>query len=350
MAWVMIVFDTDVALLLTLNWVFVSWKSNDIKQRQIWYVVFLLFVWLLFTILMGSRGGPLRILNCLFLFAIAYNPRFKISVARFILIVSGFFLLNYFSFTMGTVMRGYFLEGRGLEAAVEGYEAKNREWAQFDYSSAGHITEARMAFYNSEEVKSVSFALRKIVTRLAIIDYPLIIVAKVADEKVIDHYIRSLHFLKNYANNMVPGEIFPESMVNTSRVFTMAYRGADLKAINEGFLSEPWTAWGLAWLLMGWGGLFLLFATAALIQAAYVEVRRHWRRYYLFGNVVYFILVINIGYLMFGLDHWLTSIFHFSLASLVAIAFLNVSSRVFARFVEGAPGLWRWRKSNGREG
>lgn len=317
MAWVGIILDTDVALILTICWATFQWRNTRLTKYQMAHVILLVFIWLAFSVWVGSRGGPLRILNCIFLIALATNPNFKLSIARFGMLIVGFFVMNYLVFALGTIFRGYHLQGGGLEGAVKNYQAKIEETFVAVKPLKVEVSELRGKFYDSESLINVAMALQRTVTRLGVLDYALVIISKDADKSVIDYYIKSFHPIKNFMNNMVPGEIFEESTVNTSRVFGMAYRGTTLEAINQGFSSEPWTLWGMAWIFANFFGLGLMFLVALVMQVG-LGFCRIFSGHAIFARAVYFIIMINIGYIMFGIDHWLTALAHFSLSCFIA--------------------------------
>lgn len=123
---------------------------------------------------------------------------------------------------------------------------------------------------------------------------------------------------------MVPGEIFEEAMVNTSRVFGMAYGGKSLKDISEGYMSEPFTIWGEAWLLAGYVGIVLLFVAALSVQIGFNFSGQKPAVHLICMRFVYIMTVILGIYGMFGIDYWLTSVAHFSIASLIAYTFLRL--------------------------
>ncbi|NDH68723.1 MAG: hypothetical protein EBY22_12630, partial [Gammaproteobacteria bacterium] len=248
MGWVGIIFDTDIALLLTICWATIQLRHQGMTKYQMVHVGLLVLIWLAFSVFIGSRGGPLRILNCLFLVNLAINPKFRLSIAKFVILTTIFFVVNFYVFIFGTIFRGFHLGADNITGAISGYQKKLQEVQSISYGEVRPqvISDLRINFYESESLRDISIKLQRTVTRLALIDYPLVILSKSPDESVIDYYIKSMHPIKNFINNMVPGEIFEESMVNTSRVFTMAYRLTSLEAINQGFMSEPWTIWGMA--------------------------------------------------------------------------------------------------------
>lgn len=323
MGWIGVIFDADVALLLTILWGFMQWQKNrSLTKYEISYVAVALLVWLIFSVLVGSRGGPLRILNCCFLVALSLNPRFKLGFIKFIVIVVAFYLLSTYVFALGTIFRHYQLGTIPISQVAEDYRAGVSGRQNANKTDLAGVSKLRNKYFQTEEVKVVSQMLRPFVTRLALIDYPLIIVSRVPNMEVINHYIKSLYPLKNFANNLVPGEIFDDALVNSSRVFTMAYRGASLKAISEGYMSEPWTIWGMAWIWSKYFGIILLFAATFTSQMILCVANRLTGGYSPYIRCIYYIVVINLGYMMFGIDHWLNTIAQFSAACFVAFVTL----------------------------
>lgn len=335
MAWVGIIFDTDVALILTIAWGLIKWQRDELDISGAIHVALLILIWLAFSVMIGSRGGPLRILNCIFLVSLAINPKFKISVVKFLTISVLFFCVNFYVFYLGNVARAHQLSpDLSIQGISKQFQDKENEKQKL---SRAKLNESAIKKYSPSKyiVENIFQPLVPTITRLAIIDYALVIISREPDQKVIDYYINSLHPIKNFINNLVPGEIFMESTVNTSRVFTMAYRGTSLNDINLGFLSEPWTVWGMTWILAGYYGIFILFFLSFIFQAALIKVQQLPINNIIFVKTVYFILVINIGYIMFGIDHWMTAIVHFSLASIIALAFIYGFDLLACKFKAG---------------
>jgi len=284
----------------------------------------LIFLWLLFSIAIGSRGGPLRILIFLFLAVLALDPRFKFSVLRLTVLIASFFILNSLVFAMGTIFRHYKLGDISLSQAIDDYKYNYLNPQLGNLANPVDISDLRKKYYESEMVNEIGKKFRPTVTRLSLIDYSFVIFLKPPNEEVLDFYIRSSHPFKNFANNLVPGEIFEEAMVNTSRVFPMAYRGRSLDAISKGYLSEPWTIWGMAWILgKYWGGL-ILFGVAFGIQVLLSVVSNQSKNYAVYVRCIYLMTVVATGYMMFGVDHELTFIAHFSVSCLIACGLLEM--------------------------
>lgn len=318
MAWVGIIFDTDIALLVTICWLAIKWRAKSLTKSQMVHAGLLIFLWLVFSIVIGSRGGPLRILIFLFFAGLAVDPRFKFSVLRLTVLIASFFVLNSAVYAMGTIFRHYRIGDISFMQAVDDYKLSYLNPKLANWANLGAMSDLRKKYYESEVVNEIGKKLRPTVTRLSLIDYSFTVFSKTPNEEVLDSYIRSSHALKNFANNLVPGEIFDEAIVNTSRVFPMAYRGRSLDEINKGYMSEPWTIWGMAWILGKYWGVVILFGVAFGIQALLSVVSARSRDYAVYVKCVYFITVISNGYMMFGVDHELSFVAHFSVSCLVA--------------------------------
>lgn len=244
MAWVGIIFDTDVALVLTICWGTIEWRRRGLKKLEVIHLVLLVAAWLIFSVVIGSRGGPLRVLSWIFLAALAVSPNFKLSIARFLAVLAAFFIANTYAYQMGSMFRASQLGATDGTSSVDGLKVISKDKVA---SLEANVSKLRRSYYQSELLNDAALRVRPIATRLAIIDYPLLIITRSGNQEVLDHYVRSWHPVKNFINNMVPGEIFKDATVNTSRIFTMVYRDRSLQAISEGYMSEPWTMWGMAW-------------------------------------------------------------------------------------------------------
>jgi hypothetical protein len=331
MAWVGIIFDTDVALLVTICWLAIRWQERTLTKSQMVHAGLLIFLWLLFSIVIGSRGGPLRILIFLFFAGLAVNPSFKFSVLRLAVLLASFFVLNSAVYAMGTIFRHYKIGNISFAQAIDDYKRSYLNPRLKNWASLAEISDLRKKYYASEVVNEIGQKLRPTVIRLSLIDYSFTIFSKPPNEEVLNFYIRSSHPLKNFANNLVPGEIFDEAIVNTSRVFPMAYRGHSLDAISKAYMSEPWTIWGMAWILGKYWGAAILFGAAFGIQALLSMVSKRSGNYAVYVRCVYLVTVISTGYMMFGVDHELSFIAHFSVSCLVACGLLELFDSIGKR-------------------
>lgn len=334
--WLVRIFDTDVALLLLIVW---SAIHITRERPNYWLIAGLLLIWLIASIYLGSRGGPLRIFFLFGLAALAIygDPRMRLRKLAVILALT--FLANAAIYPLSTFVR--YAIGGVENASAQMVADWQRHTSSPAYDPALFTPVQRFLWTNETLVRSARM-LTPITTRLGVIDYPLIIVNRTPDQAVIDRYLSLGYAMRNYANNMVPGELFPTHDVMTSRVFTMAYRGAPESHIRQAFLSEPWTSWGYAWIKGGpLGGLAILAALAAISQFGYR----------LLGQVVHpavapyalatwlFVVALNGPLQLFGIDHWLTVASHVFMSLTTALGLTWGLSRALARIGVTSP-LW----------
>lgn len=343
--WLMRIFDTDIALLLLLVWSAVQLTR---RRPNYWLITSLLLIWLFVSMYLGSRGGPLRILFLLGLASIALYGDPRVSLRKLVLIVTLTFVANALVYPLSTAMR-YWIGG--VENAGEQLVADwQRNPSPPSYDPTQFTAVQRILWTNQTIIRAARLAT-PITTRLGVIDYPLIIVNQVPDQAVINRYLSIGYALRNYANNMVPGELFPENDVMTSRVFTMAYRGAPEAHIRQAFLSEPWTSWGYAWIKGGAiGGLFILAALAAVSQFGYRVL----------GQILppavapyalttwLFVVSLNGPLQLFGIDHWLTVASHVFMALMIAGALVWITSRVLGKIGFSSP-FWVFHSHRARK-
>jgi hypothetical protein len=328
MAWVRIIFDTDVALMLTVIWALVQQRYFKFTTSEKLHVGLLVFAWLAFSVLIGSRGGPFRILLFTFIAVLAIAPKFKLSIAGLGVLLGAFFFINSYVFALGTAFRHSQVENVSIIQSIDNYQTRHANFKGFlPLNKQKNISDFRRAFYDSDMVRLPALELRPVITRLATIDYPLTIVAQAPNEEVVDYYIRSPHSIKNFINSIVPGEIFKEATINTSRVYGMAYLEKTVKDISRDYMSEPFTLWGVGWLIAGYWGLPIFFGLACFAQVGLNIAQKGSSVGMIIFRFVYIVTVILGVYGMFGIDYWLTSIAHFSIASFIAYMLIYFSSR-----------------------
>ncbi|MET3900822.1 hypothetical protein ABIB57_004790 [Devosia sp. UYZn731] len=332
MGWLVRVFDTDAALMMLICWAVLQ---RSVTPWKVLVVGLGVFLWIVLSIILGSRGGGLRIFLIFGMAAIARYGNVRLSGRRFAGVLVAAVAVSALIYPLGTVIRIAQGESKNAVAQVAADWLRVRT-VDVDLEAMWPLR--RMAV-SSPLVQNVALVVSPVITRLGLIDYPLQIINRPADQAVIDRFMTPLYSLKNYLNNMVPGELFPGYDIMTSRVFTMAYRGYDENHVRTAFLSEPWTAWGYAWLQGGAvGGLLLMTVMAAAVQAGYLTVQRLVGPMFApYAATGWLFLATTSGLLqLFGLDHWLTICSHFAIA--LSIGWLcMVLAKVFWERMGPAP-------------
>ncbi|MBO6675217.1 MAG: hypothetical protein JJ908_00230 [Rhizobiales bacterium] len=333
MGWLMRVFDTDVALLLLVVWGLLQ-PSRSLAIRLT--VLVIIVGWLLITIAMGARGGPMRMLIVLGLVTMAISEVPRLSWRRLLAVISVFIGLAIVVFPISTVVRATLggVENAANQVMSDWTRNHFRPEVEATATERASSPSIRSQLFDNEFLVQGARSLLPITSRLGIVDYPLMIVNRPGDSDIFGHYLSIEYALKNYANNMVPGELFPDYDVMTSRVFTMAYRGATETHIRTHFLSEPWTAWGYAWIKGGfWGGLAILSILAFLSQAGYrlaTRISGPTLAPYV-ASCWLFTVTLNGPLQLFGIDHWLTVASHFFIALAMAVGLAVATSAVLSK-------------------
>lgn len=326
LGWISIIFNIDVALLGALTWLLLH-PAAPARERTIPYLI--VIIWLIVILALGSRGGPLRVMILVGLGAIALHGNPRTSLPRVLLILALAFLTSAAMYPLATVIRFSHASGDDAVGALK------NDWYRKGKLEDADLWPLRKYLGESAAYSKAASTVSPVITRLGLIDYPIAIISREPDRAVTDHYLALSYSLKNFANNMVPGELFPKHDVMTSRVFTMAYRGFGEQHVRKYFLSEPWTLWGFSWLKGGWfGGLLLIAGLAAVAQGGYAAaLRLSGPTFAPYAGTTYLFIPVIAGLLqLFGVDHALTVIAHFTLATLVFFAIAWI-------FLRNAPDL-----------
>lgn len=100
MGWLVRVFDTDAALLMVICWAVVH---RSLTPRQALTVGVGVFLWLILSILIGSRGGGLRIFLVYGMAAIAVYGNLSLTIRRFAGILLAAVAVSALIYPLGTV-------------------------------------------------------------------------------------------------------------------------------------------------------------------------------------------------------------------------------------------------------
>jgi len=324
LGWIGLIFDPDVALLLSICWFFQSFSVDHIRKRHVIHFFALLALWLIFSILVGSRGGPLRILTIAFVVVLVINPHYKISIQRFILTTVAFLVLNLTVFEMGTLVR----EHRVSDDKTFSEVSRARDIVLLRGTNRGkvedNVSARRDDLYSNELFKLSIEKSRSVITRLGLIDYPLVIVNRDVEQSLVRRYFHSLYPIKNWVNSLVPGVIFEASDTNTSRVFARMYRGFSENHINTYYLSEPFTIFGIFWIIAAYASLPLLFLLGFCVQAMFSLVQYFPPRIRTFVCASFMFMPLNLFYISFGFDHQLITTTYFAVSGIVALSFIGL--------------------------
>lgn len=312
-----LLFNIDMIFFMLLINLVVRMNKDKIAHKKTFIITMLCsFFYILYLAFNGSRSGGLRVLSMLIAIMICAFGNFKLKLVKCVSIILILGIISFMLFPIATQIR--------IKLVSESYNY--REPAE----KVGHralFEEARkeggLALYNNK----IKF-LSKVINRFGQIDYLIVIMARNADNEAKAKYINLKYVAKSIINFFVPGEIYPEAALNTSRVFPIMYMGFTEEYVKtHGYFSQIYTAWGLAFLFCGWwGGLLALFFIGFFIHYLYLCIMKISGKYWYYCGACFLFLVPSLLYFSQGIDHSITT---------VAVHFIGVVSALLGFYLIG---------------
>ncbi|MGP1255673.1 MAG: hypothetical protein ACTS10_14740 [Kiloniellales bacterium] len=316
-------FNIDAALVVSIAWLLMR---GDLRQsRYGWIVLLLIVVWLVVSVMGGSRGGAMRIWMFGMVVIAAYHIRLRYSPMTFAAAALAMAIVSLGSGFAGHMVRLSNVGAGDPLSSAKFILSEQTIYQKYDYHEMNGAKTYSMRFLDQPGTTYYSIAeiFNPILARLATIDYGVQVMTREGNQEVIDSYLRSPYFLKNIANRLVLGTPFPDAEFTTGQVFTAVYRENSINHVKQHYLTEPWTIWGLAILLFGFtGGLFFLFVCGALLQLGYALIQSLPGDIGLTASPVYLFLVVYGALNMFGLDDVAMVTIHFTISMSAGLLFL----------------------------
>ena len=306
-------------ILITIQIAVVIWLYANLKLTKTILIVTILVtvLYILDSTIAGSRGGPFKILTMIVMILIAFSPTYKIKLWVSLSLFGTLFVINIITFPLGTVIRSMFISGwdfnKQFDQTLLVQNKGSRLGANITYSHENFL-------FSIANNKKLVLKARPILARLSLFDYIIIIRSAPRNEEIIDNKIRSFYFMRNFLNNIVPGEIWEEANIKTNRFFPMIYRGYELEHVKAYLQSEPYLLFGLAYILSSKFAWLIIFFTAIgcrVIMAIFPDVKT-------INDLILHSFLITVGMQVltnFGIDSFLTVTAHMS-ASFVFFALL----------------------------
>jgi hypothetical protein len=224
----------------------------------------------------GSRAGSLRTLTVIVVILIIIQGNFRTTASKFVGIFLLLGLIGLLTFPSATMSR-IFIKGTHYKIpdAIS--------YAKVEVEAAGLKTSPKL--------------IHRVLHRLGIVlDYPILILTQEGDPAAKAKYLNLQYPLKNIANLLVPGTVFPEAQLSTSRAIDVIYRGGDEVGMYERYFSEFWTLWGLAYAYFGYlGGLFVIFFLGFIIHSLYAIIIMLFSGMLQFYLRIWFLLYVTMG-------------------------------------------------------
>lgn len=302
-------FELDSAFLFVVATLLFRKKTVNKSGRGA--VIMVVACYLFVTALAGSRVGALRVLTAFILIFIIIQGNFRLKLAKF---SSTILLLG------------------ALSLAIFPYATMSRARITARHYSNPYAYEYEIDV--TKDIKTPGNLIARVLNRLGVLDYAILIVTQEGDPEAKGKYMNLLYPIKNIINYLVPGIVFPEAQIMTSRVIDIIYRGSYEPGMYERQFSEFWTLWGLAYVYFGWlGGLLAILFAGFIIHSLYALIIILFSGLYQFYLSLWFLGCGTIGVILnMGFDSAFTAIFFTLLQFVILYFYLLLISFIYRSF------------------
>ena len=280
-------------------------------------------VFFIVTAINGGRSAGLRILMVLLAIRLAGAENFRFPLRKsavFVGVVLGISVLAYPYATKRRVHIAY-EENQSRQVPVSSLKVDPDEGKS---APASGTEESNIIMRSANLVTTL-------LNRLGLMDYGILVVAKPGDLRAKDKYMNLMYAVKSILNT-VPGTIFKEAELNTSRVINIIYRGGDEEQAKVAYFAEFWTIWGLWFVVFGWwGGLVALFATGFVMEMIYSVGAEFFGVYKTYFRAWTLCILIPVVYFSMGIDHSFITVVVLGIQAVSMVVMLSVVNRVYAK-------------------
>jgi len=280
--------------------------TRNIFDKKTFFIgFFITIVFVAIASLNGSRGGAIRADMMIFIILLCIKGNFRV-VFRYAAIFLVVLLLGYMIWPFCMQKR---IEVASIDRKIEAYKKI------YGITKEGAAAERRRSYRTVKPnlrglllYKNPQKHLSEVMNRMGVCDNEIIILSIDAEPKAKAKYMNMSYAAKNIANLILPGVVFKDAEINTSRVLPILYRAFNDEYLETGgYASDFYTPWGIFFLIFGWWkGWLMLFAAAAGAHGAYLLTMRFSGRFrYYMGALC----VFSVSYMFFcnmGIDHWIS--------------------------------------------
>lgn len=255
--------------------------SNAIK------ITFILFFLYQFSALFfGSRGAPVRVLIEFICIYLILKNDFHYRKGMLSKIFLGLFSLSLITFTFGNLVRSEITKNNALLFAKPG-----------TFESINVIQAKEINLIIKENFS-------KILNRTGVIDYAILLPFVPYDSSKMNYFINSKYIAKSTVNTFLPGNVFSEAPLITSRAINAIYRGYSIDFIQKnGYFSEYWTSPALLFLLFGFFSIPLHFALGFLMEYFYLALENSSLMFNQHYCALYLFLLPFFTFFTMGIEH-----------------------------------------------
>jgi hypothetical protein len=170
-------------------------------------------------------------------------------------------------------------------------------------------------------------------TRLGLIDNAVIMLSIPAEPSAKSKYMNMSYAFKNIINLLVPGVVFKEAEINTSRVIPVLYRTfSDEYLQGGGYCSDFYTPWGIFFLIFGWStGWFMLIVAGMMIHLIYLLMIGFGGKYRYHLGSLSLCTFSSLFYANMGIDHWIANSILIFGSGVMALILFGSGESIFSR-------------------
>ena len=292
-------FDTVVFGILTLIFI----RKNPYKDKKFFSnafkIAFIFFIlYQFYALFFGSRGGPIRVLIefiCIYLILKNNFPYRKGGITKILLAI---FVLSLITFPLGNLIRSQIVANQSLLL---------REPLKSNEITSNEITSNEIT---SNEINlKIKQNFSQIFDRLGIVDYAILLPFTAYDSSKMKQIINFKYIAKSTVNTFLPGNVFSEAPLITSRAINVIYRGYSIDFIQKnGYFSEYWTSPALLFILFGFFSIPLHFALGFLMEYFYLALENSSLMFKQQYCALYLFLVPIFTLFTMGFEHTLLTL------------------------------------------
>jgi hypothetical protein len=124
-AWLIHLFSSDTIAVITCA---MALSNNSYLRQHRFGLILLLTFYLLVMLVLGSRGGPMRVGWIIICFMVAYSGNFRLSIKRAVVFSTCIILLSILMYPAGTALR-YFHVTKSVEQAIYAAKSEHSSYA-----------------------------------------------------------------------------------------------------------------------------------------------------------------------------------------------------------------------------
>jgi hypothetical protein len=305
--------------------IFFATVVPKIKKGNIafWMTFLAVNFYILVLALYGSRITGIRVMLMLAVIMLSLKNNFKTYLSRYVGIIAYLMIITLILYPLTTQLRINLAPGYYFSLGSDSF--KKRLLVGF----ISRDTRDGVQLYNRLG-DFIASAMRN----FAVVDFAVLVLTQKPNPTARKNFMNIAYVAKSTANALLPGDIFPEATLNTSRLVTVLFRGFSEEYVKtHGYFSEYYSPWGIFFLIFGlWKSLFMLLISGFLINFAYWAIQLFCRRYRYYLGALFLLTFSYLFYANMGIDHWLSNSIILFVSATSALLLFYVFSSLVERF------------------